>query len=114
MSVETAEAILEPLRARRRFGVSDWKVVAPETLRAVVLAVPKYPVPETVSAVLEAYGKVLAVLEVAVKYPARALLPRSEDPFTENVRHGEVVPIPTLLFALKKILEVAVTVFVPE
>ena len=45
-------------------------------------------------AVVLAYGKVDAVEEVAVKLPARALLPRSELPFTERVRQGEVVPIP--------------------
>ena len=52
------------------------------------------PVPETVSAVEEANGKTEAMLDVAVKYPARAFIPRSEDPLTESVLHGDVVPIP--------------------
>ena len=37
-------------------------------------------VPETVRAVVDAYGKVEAVLVVAVKYPAKALIPRSDEP----------------------------------
>lgn len=41
----------------------DW---IPEMVRLVVEAVPKKPVPETVSAVVEAYGKIEAtVVEVA-------------------------------------------------
>ena len=36
----------------------------------------------------------VAVVLVAVKYPARALVPRSEEPFTERVRQGLVVPMP--------------------
>jgi hypothetical protein len=36
----------------------------------------------------------VAVVDVAVNEPARALFPRSEDPFTESARHGVVVPTP--------------------
>ena len=50
----------------------------------------------TLARVVEAFGKVLAVVVVAVKYPAVALLPRSEEPSTENFAPGVVVPIPTL------------------
>ncbi len=38
----------------------------------------------------------VAVVDVAVNEPASALLPRSELPTTESVRHGDVVPRPTL------------------
>lgn len=41
VSEETAETMPELLSERRREGVKDWSVVAPETLRAVVEAVPK-------------------------------------------------------------------------
>ena len=37
-----------------------------ETVRLVVEAVPKYPVPDTVSAVEEAYGRTLAAVAVLV------------------------------------------------
>jgi len=47
--------------------------------RAVVEAVP-----ETVMAVVEAYGKVEAVVVVAVKKPAVAELPKAEAPSTER------------------------------
>ena len=46
--------------------------VSEETVRFVEDAVPKYPVPETVNAVEEAYGNCEAVDVVAVKYPAMA------------------------------------------
>ena len=36
----------------------------------------------------------LAVEDVAVKNQASALNPRSDEPFTESVRHGLVVPSP--------------------
>ena len=55
-----------------------------ETMRAVVEAVPL-----TVSAVVEAYGKVEAVVVVAVKYAATAW------PTTERAAYGLVVPMPT-------------------
>jgi Na+-transporting methylmalonyl-CoA/oxaloacetate decarboxylase gamma subunit len=54
----------------------------------------KKPVPDTVSAVVEAYGKVEAVVEVAVKYDPIILFPRIS-PATESFCPGEVVPIPT-------------------
>ena len=41
-----------------------------ETVRLVVEAVPKNPVPETVSAVVEAYGKTFAAVAVEVMIPA--------------------------------------------
>src|SRR3989344_6776726 len=44
---------------------SQFAVLSPETMRLVVLAVPKNPVPETEIAVELAYGKILAILEVA-------------------------------------------------
>ena len=37
----------------------------------------------------------VAVVEVAVKYPASAEVPRSELPFTESVAQGEEVPMPS-------------------
>jgi hypothetical protein len=52
-------------------------------------------IPETERAVVEAYGKTEAVEVVAVKYPARAFIPRSEFPATEKVLQGEEVAIPT-------------------
>ena len=73
-----------------RMPESDWKVGVPETMSEVVGAVLKYPVPEAVKAVVLAYGKVLAVEVVAVKYAATV------SPTTESLLYGEVVPIPTL------------------
>jgi len=55
-------------------------------------------VPDTVRAVVEAYGKMEATDEVAVNEPARALFPRSELPLTERVLQGEVVPSPRFPF----------------
>src|SRR3989344_5154229 len=59
--------------------------------------------PETESAVEEAYGKVLAEVEVAVKYGAvsdeyRVEFPAAKlpTPATESTVPGEVVPMPTL------------------
>jgi hypothetical protein len=116
VSEETADTIPEPSSASRREGVRDWNVVAPETLRAVVEAVPKYPVPETVSAVELAYGKVLALVAVEVIAPTVEIAPLSRTvksglllefvvwkltpvvvpaPFTESFAYGEVEPIPT-------------------
>lgn len=37
--------------------------------------------------------------DVALKLPARALVPRSLEPATESARHGVVVPMPTFPFA---------------
>ena len=37
-----------------------------------------------------------AVVDVAVNEPESALLPRSDEPVTESVRHGVLVPMPTL------------------
>ncbi len=56
---------------------------------------PKYVEPLTVSAVDDAYGNDEAVEEVAVKYPASAELPSAEEPSTDSVAYGDVVPIPT-------------------
>ena len=53
-------------------------------------------VPETVSAVVEAYGKVEAAEEVAVKYEARTKLSNEPIPATESFQLGEVVPRPRL------------------
>ena len=78
----------------------DWM---DETVRLVVEAF------EAVMAVVDAYGKVLAavadevmtpakvlaVVEVAVKKPASALLPRSDEPVTDSALHGVEVAIPT-------------------
>ena len=60
--VDDAETTPVALVVRRPEG-------EPETVRFVVLAVPKYPVPETERAVEEAKGNVLAIeVEVAMKY----------------------------------------------
>src|SRR3989344_6639117 len=64
---------------------------AEETVRFVVEAVP-----EIVRPVVEAYGRMLAVEVVAMKYPARAELPNADEPSTESFAYGEVVPMPTL------------------
>ena len=48
------------------------------------------------SEVDDAYGKVEAVVEVAVKYPAMASFPSVDVPSTDRVAQGEVVPIPRL------------------
>ena len=64
---------------------------AEEIVRLVVDAVPKYPVPLTVKAVVLANGKVEAVDDVAVKYDATTW------PTTESFAYGDVVPIPTRL-----------------
>lgn len=47
----------------------------PEIVRLVVEAVVKYPVPETVSAVDDAYGKVFAAVAVEVMAPAMPSVP---------------------------------------
>ena len=67
-------------------------------------------VPDTVRAVVEAYGRVEAVVEVAVKKPAIAELPSTEDPSTERRAYGDVVPIPIFPAAETNNEEVAVTV----
>jgi hypothetical protein len=43
----------------------------------------------------------VAVVDVAVKKPASALVPRSELPLTESVRYGVVVPTPKNPAAVK-------------
>ena len=53
-------------------------------------------VPLIVTAVDEAYGNIEAVEVVAMKYPARAELPRADDPSTLNFAYGVVEPMPTL------------------
>jgi len=79
-----------------------------------------------VKAVVEAYGKVLAVVaeevmaptkveavvEVEVKYEPMMLFPKMS-PATESFWPGEVVPIPTLVAVEMKRVEVAVRA-VPE
>jgi acyl-CoA synthetase (AMP-forming)/AMP-acid ligase II len=67
-------------------------------------------VPATVRAVVEAYGNTEAVVEVAVNEPANAFTPRSDEPFTESLRHGDVVPKPMFPAVETKIDEVAVRV----
>ena len=62
--------------------------------------------PETVRAVVEAYGNDEAVVDVEVKYPARAKLPRSDEPLTDRVVHGELVPMPTSPFAANVVLAI--------
>ena len=64
---------------------------AEETIKLVELAV------AAVTIVVLAYGNTDAVEVVAVKKPASALIPRSEEPSTESLRHGEEVPMPMLL-----------------
>ena len=43
---------------------------------------------------VEAYGKMEAVVDVAIKYPAKAELPRADEPSTESLAYGVVVPTP--------------------
>ena len=50
-----------------------------------------------VMAVVEAYGKVEAVEEVAVKYEVRTKESKEPMPATDSFQFGEVVPMPTLL-----------------
>ena len=64
-----------------------------ETTRLVVEAVS-----ENVNEVVEANGNTDEMEVVATKYPAYALLPRSDSPSTESLRPGDVVPMPTLPF----------------
>ena len=54
----------------------------------------------------EAYGKVEAEVVVAVKVPARALIPKSDEPYTERALQGVVVPMPSQPVEVK--VEVAV------
>jgi hypothetical protein len=56
-------------------AVKFCNVVEPVASRLVVDTLPKYPVPLTVSAVVDAYGNVDAVDDVAVKYEAVMLFP---------------------------------------
>ena len=59
-------------------------------------AVPKYPVPETVSAVDDAYGNTLVNDELLLKIPSAVRLPvRYPAPETANKAPGEEVAIPT-------------------
>ena len=52
--------------------------------------------PEILTAVVEAYGKILATVEVEViEPPTKRLLPMYPPPCTESVLDGEVEPIPT-------------------
>ena len=52
----------------------------------------------------------VALVDVAVKYPASAELPRADDPSTESVVYGEVVPMPTFPFTTMNWVEVATPV----
>ena len=90
MSVDVAFAVVAP----NRVLVNGKAEPVPPEGHAVLQSVDIHIVFADI-AVVEAYGKVDAVEEVAVKLPARALLPRSELPFTERVRQGEVVENPT-------------------
>jgi hypothetical protein len=53
-------------------------------------------IPETVKAVVEAYGKAEACEVVATKYPAVAKLPNKDEPSTAKAAPGVIVPMPTL------------------
>src|SRR3990167_10390454 len=65
---EAASEVAETAPVALVYKVPDGAL---EIVRFVVLAEPKYPVPETVSAVLLAYGNVLACdVDVAMKYAA--------------------------------------------
>jgi hypothetical protein len=46
-------------------------------------------------AVVEAYGKTEAVVDVAVKFAAKTFPPKTPESPTESWRYGDVVPIPT-------------------
>ena len=60
------------------------------------------------SAVEEAYGKILAVVEVATKRSARSTPSKDPPPETEKRENGEEVPIPTFpVFMTVKRLVVA-------
>ena len=48
---------------------SQLAALSPETMSEVEDAVPKYPVPETVMAVEEAYGSVFALVAIEVMAP---------------------------------------------
>ena len=72
--------------------------VVPMPMLPLVFQMPepgKYALPEIVSAVVEAYGNVEAVEEVAVKYAPTI------SPTTESFAYGDVVPMPTLPFTIK-------------
>ena len=56
--------------------------------------------PDTDTTVDELYVNMEATEEVAVNDPARAFTPRSDEPLTERVRQGDVVPIPNQPFEL--------------
>ena len=65
--------------------------VSEETVRFVVLAVP-----ETVSTVVDAYGKTFAAVAVEVKVPDEKTFPVIYAvPLMESVEVGVVLPIPT-------------------
>jgi hypothetical protein len=74
-----------PLATRFKLPLEE---VRPPSLRYIE------PVPVPFTSIKPAKVEV-AVVEVVVKDPASALIPRSEEPVTESARHGEVVPIPT-------------------
>ncbi len=107
VSVLEVETILVPSYQRRLSGMKDVEPVPPfEVVRVPVIVesvveathcipepvdwrywpavpgrlAPAKSAPVRVRAVEEAYGKDEAVVDVAVKEPARALVPRSEDP----------------------------------
>ena len=71
LKVKFAESVNAPavVMYGTRFAVSE------DAVRFVEEAVPKYPVPETVSAVEEAYGNVLAFVAVEVIAPAEVMAP---------------------------------------
>ena len=77
-------------------------------------AVPKYPVPETVSAVDEAYGNTLVNDELLLKMPSAVKLPvRYPAPETANSAPGVEVAIPTLPELLMMVRAERVVVAVP-
>jgi hypothetical protein len=74
-------------------------------------AVAKYAEPLEVIAVDEAYGKVEAVVPVAVKKVEKTEPSNEAEPATERSENGEVVPTPTFPVArILKSVEVAMSV----
>src|SRR3989338_559576 len=69
---EAASPAPETAPVAEVYGTDDG---APEMVRLVVLAVSKKPVPETVSAVEDAYGKVFAPVAVEVNMPVAEAVP---------------------------------------
>ncbi len=74
-----------------------------EIVRFVVLAVPKYPVPETERAVDDAYGKTDATEDVAVNRGAvrspyvTTLLRKRDEPFTSRMFPVVVVALAPIM-----------------